>query len=84
MRPTLSVACRKWQATVAASLAIVISIASLSKATVYSYSAVGAFGTLNQRDAQVTGPQALRDNSCVPTSVTNGLLSLTWIMESSW
>ena len=53
-----------------------LSVTWCSQATVFTLNQTGTFGNLDQTSSGVTGSQALRNNSCVPTSVANGLIWL--------
>ena len=55
---------------------MVLAIPCISNANVYTIDQAGTFGNLDQTAGSVTGPQNLRNNACVPTSVANGLIWL--------
>ena len=55
---------------------LALSIPGVSNAAVFTINQTGTFGNLDQTDGSVTGPQNLRNNACVPTSVANGLVWL--------
>jgi hypothetical protein len=54
----------------------IFSLGSMARADLVATETLGNFGTVSQLNSGVTGTDALRANSCVPTSVDNGLIYL--------
>jgi hypothetical protein len=53
-----------------------LAVAGTARADLIATEALTDFGTFSQLNSGVTGTEALRENSCVPTSVANGLAFL--------